>query len=119
MRGVIHEVFGTWPGRIVVAVLLLPVLGVGVLYVAGHSATSVHIRLVTTLCGGGGPCLPTGEVLFDKTFTNISFVQSVEDALNTAPVAGIGDCLPDDQYDVTFTFMVAGGKVVQWYGGLE
>jgi hypothetical protein len=100
-------------------VLLVPVLAIGVLFVAGHAATSLHIRLVTTRCDGGGPCLPAGEVLFDKTFTNINFVRSVQDAMNTAPLAGMGDCLPDDQYYVTFAFMVAGSRVIQWYAGLQ
>jgi hypothetical protein len=116
MRGVLHEVVGTWPGRILCMVLLLPVPGVGVLFVAGHSATSVHITATTLACGN---CTEDpGKVLFDKTFTDSSFVRSLQDAMNTAPVPPDWPiCSFINYYDYTFTFMTVGKRVAQTYTG--
>lgn len=116
MRGVLHELLGTWPGRIVCMALLLPVPVIGVLFAAGHSATSVHITATTIDCTD---CTaPPAQVVFDKTFTDSSFVQSLQGAMNTAPVpGGLIHCALGDYYDYTFTFMTVGNRVVQSYAG--
>jgi hypothetical protein len=116
MRGVLHELLGTWPGRIVCMALLLPVLVSGVLFAAGHSATSVHITATAIACSN---CtVPPGEVVFNKTFTDSSFVQSLQGAMNTAPVPPpIMHCALGAHYDYTFTFMTGGNRVVQSYVG--
>jgi hypothetical protein len=112
MREVIHKILGTWPGRNVVGVLLLVVLGLGALFAAGHSATSLHIWVVTSGCQ---LCTePAGEMRFDETFTDAGFVHSLQDAMNTAPEAGIMTC-GQDHYRYVFDFLTGGVVVVQSY----
>jgi hypothetical protein len=103
-------------GRLVIAGLLLIVLGVGTLDLAGHVATSVHIRVTSSGCGCTTPSLPAGKVLFDKTYTDGSFVRGVQDAMNSGPMVGDRNG-GMDAYWYSFTFATAGGIVLQTYVG--
>jgi hypothetical protein len=73
--------------------------------------------VVRNYCGCAQPQanLPPGKVLFDRTLIDLGFVQGLQGAMNTAPMAGgPGDCgLSADWY--TFDFMTLEGVVVQSY----